>query len=76
MQTRFDYGRCRLPELLRQSKMTQQDLADRTGYPKSNISDWIARRKKMSFTTAMSVSRVLNCHPEDLYEWVITIKEP
>jgi DNA-binding Xre family transcriptional regulator len=63
-------GRCRIPELLSSRKMTQQELADRTGIAKSTISAYcVGRRILMPLVNALLIADVLNCEPRDLYEW-------
>lgn len=64
-------GRCRLRYLLAKAKITQAELARRTGYSKQQISNWVNNRELMSFEAAATVSYVLKCQIEELYELVI-----
>lgn len=65
----MEYGRCLLTDRLVESRMLQQELADRAGIDKRQISDYIHHRKYMSILTAIRISRVLRCRVEDLYEF-------
>lgn len=64
------FGRCLLPERLREARMRQHELADRTSKTETQISDYIYGRKNMSYLTAVEFSKILGCHAEDLYEWI------
>jgi transcriptional regulator with XRE-family HTH domain len=69
---KVNIGRCCLQELLDGRGWNQVQLADRTGISKSQISDYINGRRKMSYKSAALIAFVLKCHIEDLY--IITIK--
>ncbi|AIQ61871.1 hypothetical protein PSTEL_00750 [Paenibacillus stellifer] len=64
-------GRCRLKYLLTKSKLTQAELARRTGYSRQQVSNWANNREMMSFDAAATVANALNCHMEDLYELML-----
>lgn len=49
--------------------MTQQELADRLDVTVQQINKYVLNRQKMSIETAYNVSKILNCHIEDLYTW-------
>jgi len=61
-------GRCLLADLLYRARMTQQDLADKTGIPKQQINRYVNNKTMMSYPTARLIASVLNCAMEDLYE--------
>lgn len=61
-------GRCRLPELL--GDMLPTEFARRMGVNDSSVSRWISGERMMSFEHAVMAARILNCHAEDLYEWI------
>lgn len=64
-------GRCLLTERLNDAKMTQQELADKSGISKAQISHYVhGVRQSMSLRTAVIISDVLHCSPRDLYEWI------
>lgn len=67
-------GRCRLRYLLAVRKMKQIDLARRTGYSRHQISNWVNNRELMSWDAGLTVAYVLDCHMEDLYDTVTTVK--
>lgn len=69
---RLEVGRCLLADILDKRRMTQQDLADKTGLNKQEISDYIHKRKCMSLRTARTIAKALNCYMDDLYEWIST----
>lgn len=53
--------------------MKQSDLARRTGYSRHQISNWANDRELMSWEAGLTVSYVLNCNMEDLYETVFKV---
>lgn len=61
--------RCLLRELLKESDMTQSELADRLGITGQQINKYVNNRQKMSIEVAYNVSVILKCNIEDLYEW-------
>lgn len=63
-------GICQLPRLLHRQGITQQQLADRTGFSPTQISDYVTNRRMMSLTNATIIAGVLGCRVEDLYQWV------
>jgi putative transcriptional regulator len=50
--------------------MSQQQLAEKTRTPKSQISEYINNKHVMSIEKAMNISVTIGCRIEDLYEWV------
>lgn len=66
----IEVGKCLIKNRLRIVKLTQQDLADRLGMSKTQVSDYANGHKKMSLKTAKKVAIVLDCNIDDLYEWV------
>lgn len=65
-------GRCRLPELL--GDMLPTDLASLMKVADSTVSRWINGEREMSYENAVLAARVLNCHAEDMYHWIIVKK--
>lgn len=65
---RIELERCRLYDVLQERSMTVQDLINKTGYSKQEISNWATGVKQMSLKTAFTVSHAINCHPMDLYK--------
>lgn len=49
--------------------MTQQELANRLDITVQQINKYVLNRQKMSLETAYSISKILDCHIEDLYTW-------
>ncbi|WP_200411401.1 helix-turn-helix transcriptional regulator [Virgibacillus salexigens] len=66
----YKVGRCLLQFRLDQSFMTQQELADKLGVTKQQISKYVLDRQKMSLQVAKNIASILNCRIEDLYEWI------
>lgn len=62
-------GRCQITKLLKQSKLTQAELADRTGMSESTISHYVSRRRVMSIQSAKIIATVLRVTIDDLYTW-------
>lgn len=68
---RYKLGRCRIPEHLENARMSVQDLVDKTGYTKQEISNWSNKiRKNMELPTAISIAEALGCSERDLYELI------
>lgn len=72
MKVRF--GQCLLQEILNRKGMTQIELSIATGISKTQISDYINNRVRMSLKNAKIISLALNCSIDDLYEWDILLK--
>jgi transcriptional regulator with XRE-family HTH domain len=70
----FEVGNCLLRERLKLAGMTQQELADRTGITRQQISDYSTNRRVMSLRTAyilsIALSEVVPTRIEDLYDWI------
>lgn len=68
----FKVGRCRIQELLDEKRMSQQDLADKTGMSKGYINDKIKNRGKhgMYIDSAKKIASALGCSIDELYEWI------
>lgn len=49
--------------------MTQQDLANKTGYTRHAISHYVNNRSFMSPAVMRTISKFVRCRMEDLYEW-------
>lgn len=60
-------SRCLLKKLLKERRMTQQDLAVLTGISRQRINDYASDRVIMSYHTAKIIASALRCLMEDLY---------
>lgn len=65
----YRVGRCLLKQVLKEKKMSQQELADKSAISRQRISDYANDRIKMSVETLKTVSVILRCDMHDLYEW-------
>ncbi|WP_409346786.1 helix-turn-helix domain-containing protein [Paenibacillus sp. MBLB4367] len=63
-------GRCLLVDRLRDVGMTQQELADKEGFTRQQISEYATGKRKMSYINAITIAEALDCHPRDLYELI------
>lgn len=63
-------GRCLLRDILDRKGMTIQDLANRLGVSRQQVSKYVNNKKKMSLETAVSIAWVLNVNVLELYEWI------
>jgi len=50
--------------------MTQSELANELGVSKQQINKYVKNKRIMSLETAGNIAFILNCHIDDLYEWV------
>lgn len=62
-------GRCLLPKLLQEAKLTQAEFALRVGMSESTISHYANKRRKMSIENAKVIADALGVPIDDLYEW-------
>lgn len=66
----FEVGKCRLRILLKERKISQNELASKVGMSKQQINDYISgHTASMSLKTAKNIAHALGCHIEELYEW-------
>lgn len=63
-------GKCQLPRLLKEKKLRLQDLADRIGMSKQQLSDYANNRSTMSLKNAKTIAAALKVKVDDLYEWI------
>ncbi|AYB41810.1 helix-turn-helix domain-containing protein [Paenibacillus lautus] len=66
----FSRGKCLLKRRLDERHMTQSELSRRTGYSRQIISHYANDRSMMSPEAMKTISYVLRCSMESLYEWV------
>lgn len=62
-------GRCLLPDLLKEARLTQQEFALHVGMSESTISHYANRRRIMSLENAKAIAEELGVPIDDLYEW-------
>ncbi|WP_274362775.1 helix-turn-helix domain-containing protein [Paenibacillus thermotolerans] len=65
-------GRCRLRELL--GDRSQTEFARRMKVNDSTVTRWINGEREMSYENAVLAARILDCHAEDFYEWIVVEK--
>jgi transcriptional regulator with XRE-family HTH domain len=63
-------GRCLLRERLKETGMTQSELATKLGVKVQQVNKYITDRQKMSLQVAKNISVILHCDIDDLYEWL------
>jgi DNA-binding XRE family transcriptional regulator len=61
-------GSCRLHLLL--GDMSQAEFARRMKVAESTVSRWVKNDREMTYENAVLASRILNCHAEDIYNWI------
>ncbi|MDO6451889.1 helix-turn-helix transcriptional regulator [Oceanobacillus profundus] len=66
----YKVGRCLLRKKLKDVGMTQLQLANRLGVSEQQINKYVNNRQKMSLQVAKNIAVILNCHIDDLYEWI------
>ncbi|MEJ8548128.1 helix-turn-helix domain-containing protein [Brevibacillus borstelensis] len=62
-----------MSEILR-GKMKPAEFARRMKVAESTVSRWISGEREMSYENAVLGARILDCHAEDFYEWIIVEK--
>ncbi|RDW17597.1 XRE family transcriptional regulator [Oceanobacillus arenosus] len=67
----YKVGRCLLRQKLKDAGMTQLQLANKLGVTEQQINKYVNNRQGMSLQVAKNIAVILNCHTDDLYEWVI-----
>lgn len=65
---RYKLGRCHLDSCLNRAGMTRQQLGERAGYSRQQISDWATGFRIMTLETAITIAMVIGCGVFDLYE--------
>lgn len=67
---KFSVGKCHLRELLKKRGLNQTELALKLGVTPQQINHYITRKRVMTLSTAKSISTILNCDIEDLYDFL------
>ncbi|TDL34385.1 XRE family transcriptional regulator [Jeotgalibacillus sp. S-D1] len=62
-------GKCLLQLRLDERQLTRNELMDRTGLTKSQVSDYVTNRFVMSLPHARNVAQFCGCSIDELYEW-------
>ena len=62
-------GKCLLPRLLKDARLSQAEFSLKSGMSESTISHYVNNRRIMSLETAMIIAEALDVRIEDLYEW-------
>jgi transcriptional regulator with XRE-family HTH domain len=66
----YKVGRCLLRDRLNDIGMTQFDLALKMNIKVQQINKYVLDKQKMSIQVAKNIAVILNCHIDDLYEWI------
>ena len=66
----YKVGRCLLQDILDKKGMEQLELAHRLNVRPPQINKYAKGKQGMSLRIAYNIARILNCHIEDLYEWI------
>lgn len=65
----YDVGKCLLSDKLSETRMSQQELADRIGVTKQQINSYTSDTNVMSLPVAKNIATILRCEIGELYEW-------
>lgn len=65
----LQYGRSRLPELLKEKGMSQAEFARRMNKTAAYVSQIISGNSNFSLMSAKKAALILDCTIDDLYEW-------
>jgi transcriptional regulator with XRE-family HTH domain len=63
-------GKCRLHNILREIKISMNDLSLLTGIRYNQLSDYANNHRVMSLANAFTIAYALGIPMEDLYEWI------
>ena len=66
----FKVGRCLLRYHLEQKGMSQRELAEKLNVTQPQVNKYVRDKQKMSIQVARNIANILNCHMEELYEWI------
>lgn len=66
----YIHGRCLLKHRLAERNLKQADVVIRTGYSRSQISDYANNRVTMSIDALKTIASAVGCDMQELYEWV------
>lgn len=66
----YEVGKCLLSDRLLQTRMTQQELADRLGVTRQQINSYTNDRRVMTLAIAKNIAAILRCEIDDLYDWI------
>lgn|GEM_PF-1573945 len=67
---KYVLGDCNLPQLLKEIGWINQDLADKMGWSRQQVSNYCTGEKKMSVATLFSVADTMGIDPRRLYEFI------
>lgn len=62
-------GKCLLHEILKDRRLTAQELAEEIGMSKQQVSDYANNRIIMSLKNAKTIAHALQIPIDDLYTW-------
>lgn len=62
-------GVCQLKSILKEKRMTQQELERLSGVKQRSISNYGNNKQVMTIDNARAIARALNCEMADLYVW-------
>ncbi|UED78077.1 helix-turn-helix transcriptional regulator [Brevibacillus sp. DP1.3A] len=66
----YQVGRCLLADRLKDAGMTPAELAEKLGMSLSQISEYIHNKRVMTLKNARTISEMLGCSMESMYEWI------
>lgn len=73
---KYKLGACNLPALLKEIGWINQDLADRLGWKRQQVSDYCTEKKKMSVATLYSVADTMGIDPRRIYDLISVPVKP
>ena len=60
----------RLYGLLRENRMTMQELSEKLGFDRRTMSSIAARHQHITTKTLSDICKIFNCRPEEVFEFV------
>lgn len=67
---RYDAGRCLLSDFRKKRGLTQKQLSELTKISRTHISALERNIYPITISQGKSLSVILKCHIEELYEWI------
>lgn len=66
----YTIGRCRGKELCKKTGISQQQVAEKCGYTKQEVSDWFNDKREINLSAAYTISKFFKVEIDELIKFV------